>query len=56
MKEWRCILVSHHDEVGKAIREWEQQGGWRLDSYNTAGMGGAWNYTVNHYLLFERGQ
>ena len=25
-------------------------------AYNTAGMGGAWNYTVNHYLLFERGQ
>jgi hypothetical protein len=39
MKEWRCILVSHHDEVGKAIMEWEQQG-WRLNSYSTAGMGG----------------
>jgi len=55
MKEWRCILVSHHDEVGRAIMEWEQQG-WRLNSYSTAGMGGAFNYTVNHYLLFERGQ
>jgi hypothetical protein len=40
---------------GKAIIEWEQQG-WRLNSNNTDGMGGAWNYTVNHYLLFERGQ
>jgi hypothetical protein len=37
MKEWRCILVNHHDEVGKAIMEWEQQC-WRLNSYNTAGM------------------
>jgi len=55
MKEWRCILVGHHDNVGKAIMEWEQQG-WRLHSYSTAGMGGALNYTVNHYLLFERGQ
>jgi len=54
MKEWRCILVSHHDEVGKAIMEWEQQG-WRLNSYST-GMGGALSYIVNHYLLFERGQ
>jgi hypothetical protein len=52
MKEWQCILVSHHDDVGKAIMEWEQQG-WKLNSYNTAGMGGAWNYTVNHYLLLS---
>lgn len=36
MKEWRCILVSHHDDVGKAIMEWEQQG-WKPNSYNTAG-------------------
>jgi hypothetical protein len=55
MKKWRWIQVGHHDEVGKAIMEWEQQG-WRLHSYNTAGMGGTINYTVNHYLLFERGQ
>ena len=55
MKEWRCILVGHHDEVGKTIIEWEKQE-WRLNSYSTAGMGGAFNYTVNHYLLFERGQ
>jgi len=55
MKEWRCILVNHHDEVGKAIMEWEQQG-WQLHSYTTAGMGGAFNYTVNHSLLFERGE
>ncbi len=25
-------------------------------SYSTAGMGGTYNYTVNHYLLFERGE
>jgi hypothetical protein len=55
MKEWRCIQVGNHDDVGKAIAEWEQAG-WQLHSYNTAGMGGSWNYTVNHYLLFVRGQ
>jgi hypothetical protein len=55
MKEGRCILVSYHDDVGKSIAEWETQG-WHLNTYNTAGMGGTWNYAVNHYLLFERGQ
>ena len=55
MKEWRCILVNHHDDVGKAIVEWEQAG-WQLHSYTTAGMGGSLNYTVNHYLLFYKGQ
>ena len=54
MKEWRCILVGHHDEVGGVIAAWEAQG-WRLHTYNTAGMGGTYNYTVNHYLLFFRG-
>jgi hypothetical protein len=55
LKEWRCILVGHHDNVGQAIIDWEQQG-WKLHTYSTAGMGGTWNYTVNHYLLFERDQ
>jgi hypothetical protein len=55
MKEWIYILIGHHDNVGRAIMEWEKQG-WRLHSYNTAGMGGTYNYTLNHYLLFERGQ
>ena len=47
-------LSTHHDDV-KAIMAWEQQG-WRLNSYSTAGMGGALNYTVNRHLLFEKGQ
>jgi hypothetical protein len=54
-KEWKCVLVGHHDNVGKIIMEWEQQG-WQLHTYSTAGMGGTYNYTVNHYLLFERGE
>jgi len=55
LKEWKCVLVGHHDNVGKVIEEWEKAG-WRLHAYQTAGMGGAVNYTVNHYLLFERGE
>ncbi|MCW4029654.1 MAG: hypothetical protein NWE92_08415 [Candidatus Bathyarchaeota archaeon] len=55
MKEWRCIMVEHHDTVGPAIIEWEKQG-WRIHTYSTAGLVGALNYTVNHYLLFVRGE
>ncbi len=53
LKEWKCVLVGHHENIGKVIEEWEKQG-WRLHTYQTAGMGGAINYTVNHYLLFEK--
>ncbi len=55
MKEWTCIVVGHHNQVGRVIMDFEQQG-WRLHSYSTAGMGGSLNYTVNHYLLFVRGE
>jgi hypothetical protein len=55
LKEWQCIVVGHHNNVGKTIADWEAQG-WQLHTYNTAGMGGTWNYTVNHYLLFVRGE
>ncbi|HEX9862818.1 MAG TPA: hypothetical protein VGB11_06000 [Candidatus Bathyarchaeia archaeon] len=55
MKEWRCVLVGHHDDVGKTIQEWEKQG-WRLHTYATAGTVGTVVYIVNHYLLFERGE
>jgi hypothetical protein len=55
LKEWKCVLVDHNGSVGNAIMEMEQQG-WRLHSYATAGMGGAFNYTVNDYLLFAIGE
>ena len=55
LREWRCVEVGHHENVGGVIEEWESQG-WRLHSYTTAGMGGALNCTVNHYLLFVRGE
>lgn len=50
LKEWKCVLVGHHENVGKAIEELEKAG-WRLHTYQTAGMGEAMNYTVNDYLL-----
>jgi len=53
VKEYVCVLVGHHDNIGKVIEEWQSKG-WRLHTYQTAGMGGAINYTVNHYLLLER--
>ena len=55
MKEWACVEVKHHKDIGKTIEEW-QKNGWRLHTYQTAGMGaGPMAYNVNHYLLFERG-
>jgi hypothetical protein len=55
LREWKCVVAGHHDNVGKTIEEWEKAG-WRLHAYQTAGMGGAINYTVNHYLLFVKGE
>jgi hypothetical protein len=55
MKEYECVEVEHHKDVGKTIEEYQSRG-WSLHSYQTAGMGaGPMAYKVNHYLLFERG-
>jgi hypothetical protein len=54
LKKYECVEVKHHKDVAKTIEEWEGNG-WRLHSYQTAGMGaGPTWYAVNHYLLFER--
>jgi hypothetical protein len=54
MKEYECVQVNHHKDVGKTIEEYEGQG-WCLRIYQTAGMGtGPMAFTVRHYLLFER--
>ncbi len=29
LKEWKCVLVGHHENIGKVIEELERQG-WRL--------------------------
>jgi hypothetical protein len=55
LKEYECVEVKHHKDVGRTIGEY-LRGGWRLHTYQTAGMGaGPMSYRVGHYLLFERG-
>jgi hypothetical protein len=55
LKEWKCVLVGHHDNVGKVIEEWEKAG-WRLHTYQATGDVGPATAFVNHYLLFEKGE
>jgi len=55
LKEYECVEVNHHKDVGKIIEAW-QKNGWHLHTYQTAGMGaGPMAYQVNHDMLFERG-
>lgn len=49
MKEWECVLVGHHKDIGKVIEEREKNG-WILHDYEAVGS----PTIVNHYLLFER--
>jgi len=54
LKEYECVQVGHHKDIGKTIEEWQKKG-WRLHTYACAGpylAGGP----VNHYLLFEKGE
>ena len=56
MKEYKCVEVRHHNDIGKVIAE-HQNDDWTLHTYQTAGMGaGPMAYNVNHYLLFQRGE
>jgi len=56
LKEYECVEVKDHKDVGKVIEQW-QKNGWRLHTYQTAGMGaGPMAYKVNHYLLFEKSE
>ena len=52
MKEWKCVLVGHHDNVGKTVEEAEKAG-WSLHTYAVA-ENVAIELGTNHYLLFER--
>ena len=51
MKEYICVEVKHHKDVGKKIEEW-QKNGWRLHTYQVTGR----DIWINHYLLFEKGE
>ena len=50
LKEWECVEVGHHNDVGRVIEEWHRNG-WRLNTYQATGR----DIWVKHYLLFERG-
>jgi len=51
LKEYECIQVGHHKDVGTTIKEWQKKG-WRLYTYQATGYG----MDVKHYLLFEKGE
>ncbi len=54
MKQYICIEVKHHKDIGRIIEEYQSKV-WQLHTYETAGMGaGPMAYNVNHYLLFEK--
>jgi hypothetical protein len=51
LKEFECVEVKRHKDVGKTIEEW-QKNGWLLYTYACTqyGIGG----DVHHHLLFEK--
>jgi hypothetical protein len=51
LKEWKCVQVGHHKDIGETVEEWEKNG-WRLHTYQATGYG----TDVKHYLLFEKGE
>lgn len=53
LKEYECVEVKHHRDIGKVIAEY-QRDGWRLHTYQAAGVDSGPMFTVSHYLLFER--
>ena len=53
-KEYECVEVKQHKDVGKTIAEY-QKNGWHLHTYQATGLsGGPITSFVNHYLLFEK--
>jgi hypothetical protein len=51
LKEWECVQLNHHKDVGRTIEQW-QRNGWRLHTYTCAQIQPS---AIYHYLLFERG-
>ncbi len=52
MKEYECVQVDHHKDVGKTIAEWQGKG-WLFHTYACA-HAGVFGHIVYHYVLFER--
>ncbi len=50
MKEFMCVQVGNHGDVGKTIAEWQNKG-WKLHTYQATGR----DIWIKHYLLFEKG-
>jgi len=53
LKEYECVEVKNHNDVGRTIKEW-QKNGWRLHTYQATGNVAPVTAFVNHYLLFEK--
>ena len=54
MKEYECVQVNHHKDIGSVIAEYEAHG-WRLHTYQAVGKNDSIIApVVFHYLLFER--
>lgn len=52
LKDWKCVLVGNHKNIGKVIEEWENAG-WSLHTYACAG-NASLALGTNHYLLFKK--
>ena len=54
LKRYACERLEDHREIAAKIEDYEKEG-WRLHTYQTAGMGaGPMAYKVIHFLLFEK--
>ncbi|MGD8506305.1 MAG: hypothetical protein PVF15_06530 [Candidatus Bathyarchaeota archaeon] len=52
MKEWMCVQVKHHEDIGTTIGRF-QKNGWNLHTYSSAQIR---PNEISHYLLFEKGK
>jgi hypothetical protein len=54
MKQYQCVQVGHHNDIGKVIEEY-QKNGWHLHTYQaTTTLASLVAPVVSHYLLFEK--
>jgi hypothetical protein len=53
VKEWKCVQVGHHKNIGETIETW-QKNGWNLHTYTCSQMRPG--LEILHYLLFEKGE
>jgi hypothetical protein len=54
MKQYQCVQVGHHNDIGKVIEEY-QKNGWHFHTYQaTTTLASLVAPVVSHYLLFEK--